>query len=143
MLCREERGVIVSLTDSVLVCDTSPGLPAPGSAPCCAKKCLFEPGLEQQHRRVCVLKVQAGITELNRRALKLNPGGVPLTSPARADLTRSMPSRASSSQTSSRPHTASLPMHTPCSLAPISAPHSHEGRLRTTAWVCGTCSISM
>lgn len=71
MLCREERIVIVSFTDSVLVCDTSPGLPAPGSAPCCAKKCLFEPGLEQQHRRVCVLKVQAGITELNSRALKL------------------------------------------------------------------------
>lgn len=58
-------------------------------------------------------------------------------------LSRSMPSRASPSPTGSLVHTASLPMQTPCSLAPISAPHSQEGRLRITAWVFDTCSTSM
>lgn len=58
-------------------------------------------------------------------------------------LSRSMPSRASPSPTCSFVHTASLPMQTPCSLAPISAPHSQEGRLRITACVFDTCSTSM
>ena len=53
-------------------------------------------------------------------------------------FSRSMPSSASSSQTFSLPHTASFPMQTPCSLAPISAPHNQAGRLRTTAYVSGT-----
>lgn len=58
-------------------------------------------------------------------------------------LSRSMPSRASSSPTGSLVHTASLPMQTPCSLAPISAPQSQAGRLRITAWVSATCSTAM
>lgn len=58
-------------------------------------------------------------------------------------LTRSIPRRASSPSALSRPHTASFPMHTWCSFAPISAPHSHAGLLSTTAWVWATCSISM
>ena len=37
--------------------------------------------------------------------------------------------------------TASLPMVTPCSLAPISAPHIHHGRETTVAWVLATCGI--
>ena len=39
--------------------------------------------------------------------------------------------------------TASFPMQTPCSLAPISAPHIHEGLLRTTSYVSLTWSMSM
>lgn len=58
-------------------------------------------------------------------------------------LTRSMPSKASDSEAGSLVTTASLATHTPCSLAPISAPQSQEGLLSTTAWVFGTCSISM
>ncbi len=58
-------------------------------------------------------------------------------------LTRSMPRRASSPSTLSFPHTASFPMHTWCSFAPISAPHSQAGRLSTTAYVWATCSISI
>lgn len=58
-------------------------------------------------------------------------------------LTRSMPSKASSSPTGSRLHTPSLPMQTPCSLAPISAPHSQAGRLRITACVFSTWSTSI
>ena len=36
--------------------------------------------------------------------------------------------------------TASLPMTTPCSLAPISAPHIQNGRESSTAWVVGAWS---
>ena len=39
--------------------------------------------------------------------------------------------------------TASLPMATPNSLAPISAPHNQAGLLRTTSNVCSTWGISM
>jgi hypothetical protein len=42
-----------------------------------------------------------------------------------------------------RVKTASLPIATPCSLAPISAPHIHQGWLSRTAWVRGTWSISL
>lgn len=57
--------------------------------------------------------------------------------------TRSMPSRASSELTVSRVQTASLPIQTPWSLAPISAPHIQAGLLRITAWVCSSCGIWM
>ena len=39
--------------------------------------------------------------------------------------------------------TASLPMTTPCSLAPISAPHIQKGRLSRTAWVRATWGTSI
>ena len=48
-----------------------------------------------------------------------------------------MPSRAGSAD-SEVVNTASLPMTTPCSLAPISAPHIHHGRERRTAAVRAT-----
>lgn len=57
--------------------------------------------------------------------------------------TRSMPSRASSALTVSRVQTASLPIQTPWSLAPISAPHIQAGLLRITAWVYSSCGIWM
>lgn len=40
-------------------------------------------------------------------------------------------------------NTASLPMATPCSLAPISAPQIQYGLASNTAWVRGTWGISM
>ncbi len=40
-------------------------------------------------------------------------------------------------------NTASLPMTTPCSLAPISAPNIHQGRDSSTAWVWATCAMSI
>lgn len=58
-------------------------------------------------------------------------------------LTRSIPSKASDSEAGSLVTTASLATQTPCSFAPISAPQSQEGLLSTTAWVFGTCSISI
>lgn len=58
-------------------------------------------------------------------------------------LTRSIPSKASDSEAGSLVTTASLAIQTPCSLAPISAPQSQEGLLSATAWVFGTCSISI
>lgn len=58
-------------------------------------------------------------------------------------LTRSIPSKASDSEAGSLVTTASLATQTPCSLAPISAPQSQDGLLSTTAWVFGTCSISI
>ena len=39
--------------------------------------------------------------------------------------------------------TASLPITTPCSLAPISAPHIQNGRLSSTAWVRPAWAISI
>lgn len=54
-----------------------------------------------------------------------------------------MPRRASSPSELSLPHTASFPIHTWCSFAPISAPHSQAGLLNTTAYVWTTWSISM
>lgn len=54
-----------------------------------------------------------------------------------------MPSRASPGATGSRVQTASFPMQTPWSLAPISAPHIQAGLLRTTAWVRSTWGIWM
>ena len=39
--------------------------------------------------------------------------------------------------------TASLPMATPCSLAPISAPHIHQGRESTMALVEATWGMSI
>lgn len=57
--------------------------------------------------------------------------------------TRSMPSRASSVFTVSRVQTASLPIQTPWSLAPISAPHIQAGLLRTTPCVYSACGIWM
>ena len=54
-----------------------------------------------------------------------------------------MPSRASPGLTGSRVQTASFPIHTPWSLAPISAPHIQAGLLRMTAWVCSTWGIWM
>jgi hypothetical protein len=39
--------------------------------------------------------------------------------------------------------TASLPMASPCSLAPISAPHIQKGRERSTAWVSAAWGISI
>ena len=40
-------------------------------------------------------------------------------------------------------NTASLPITTPCSLAPISAPHIHHGRDSSTAWVWATWGTSI
>ena len=40
-------------------------------------------------------------------------------------------------------NTASLPIATPCWLAPISAPHIQNGRLSSTPWVRSTCGISI
>ncbi len=40
-----------------------------------------------------------------------------------------------------RVKTASLPIVTPCSLLPISAPHIQKGRLSSTACVRSTCGI--
>ena len=40
-------------------------------------------------------------------------------------------------------NTASLPMTTPCSLAPISAPHIHHGWDSRMAWVCATWGIEI
>jgi hypothetical protein len=40
-------------------------------------------------------------------------------------------------------NTASLPMTTPCSFAPISAPHIHQGCESRTALVCSTCGIEI
>src|ERR1035437_7240841 len=53
-----------------------------------------------------------------------------------------MPNRAFSVD-GSLVKTASLPITTPCSLAPISAPHIHHGRDTSTAWVWATCGISI
>ncbi len=39
--------------------------------------------------------------------------------------------------------TASFPITTPCSLAPISAPHIHQGRESSTAWVWLTWGTSI
>ena len=67
----------------------------------------------------------------------------PRSSPSR---TRSMPSKRDTPSSHSRDNrecTASFPMHTPCSFAPISAPHSHAGRERITACVLRLCGISM
>ena len=56
-----------------------------------------------------------------------------------------MPSSAESDRSRPVPrvNTASLPITTPCSLAPISAPHIHHGWLSRTAYVRGTWSISL
>ncbi len=56
-----------------------------------------------------------------------------------------MPSSAPSSgrEPARRVKTASLPITTPFSLAPISAPHIHHGWLSRTAFVVGTWSISV
>ena len=61
---------------------------------------------------------------------------------SRASRTRSMPRRALL-PASARVNTASLPMTTPCSLAPISAPHIHQGRESSTAWVWATWGMSI
>src|SRR5664280_2657802 len=53
---------------------------------------------------------------------------------SRPSRSRSIPSRAGA-PSSARVNTASFPMTTPCSLAPISAPHIHHGRDNSTAWV--------
>lgn len=60
-----------------------------------------------------------------------------------AHRTKSMPSRASPGVRGSLVHTASFPIQTPWSLAPISAPHIQAGLLRMTAWVCSTWGIWM
>lgn len=60
-----------------------------------------------------------------------------------AHRTRSIPSRASSGSTACLVQTASFPIHTPCSLAPISAPQSQAGLLSTTAWVCSAWGMEM
>ena len=54
-----------------------------------------------------------------------------------------MPSSTPSPEPVRRVKTASLPITTPCSLAPISAPHIHHGRLSSTAAVAGAWSISV
>lgn len=67
---------------------------------------------------------------VNFKARKLQDKDVWLFWPHR---TRSIPSRASSEFTGSLVQTASFPIHTPCSFAPISAPQSQAGLLSTTA----------
>ena len=61
------------------------------------------------------------------------------------NLTRSVPSNffSKSSGPFNRVHTGAVPMATPFSFAPISAPHIQAGLLNITACVWGTCSISM
>ena len=65
--------------------------------------------------------------------------------PCTTHRTRSMPISFSvlSSSDCSRVQMASFPTQTPCSLAPISAPHIQAGQLSTTAWVEAAWSIVM
>ncbi len=52
-----------------------------------------------------------------------------------ASRSRSMPMSPGAGSLPAWVKTASLPITTPCSLAPISAPQIHHGRDSTTAWV--------
>ncbi len=54
-----------------------------------------------------------------------------------------MPMSASCSGIGPRPYNPSLPITTPCSFAPISAPQIQNGRQSNTAWVRRTCGIVM
>src|SRR5664280_655817 len=61
---------------------------------------------------------------------------------SRARRRRSMP-RSAFSPWGPRVNTASLPITTPCSLAPTSAPHIHQGREMRRAWVRSTWGMSI